>query len=315
MLKNKTTLVLGAGASRAMGFPTGAGLLAAIHDLVTVDRQPFAIQAGLFNPDGTALHEFIDAFRGSQMYSIDSFLARRPQFSDIGKRAIAAVLLECEKASSLDRCTHADGWMQYLWNKFGAASWDELDFSCLRVVTFNYDRSLEHYLLQAIIHSHGVTQKQALWKLQGLKVVHVYGSLSAPLPDGDGYLAYGHGTENHAPAIVAKHLQVIPEGRNDSAVLTLAHQHLLWADKIAFMGFGFDPVNMGRLDSQRTCQRQVDRPGGPAFREIIATGFGLTDVEIEAAALLIGDGSASHGRPRFYKTDCLTMLRESGLLQ
>lgn len=314
MLRNKTTLVLGAGSSLGMGYPTGAGLRTAILELADPERLQFSIQAGLFSPDGVALREFIDAFRMSQMYSIDSFLARRPQFTEIGKRAIAAVLLERERASQLDRSTHKDGWMQYLWNKFGAATWDELDFSCLRVVTFNYDRSLEHYLLQAICHSHGVAQDDALKKLQNLKIVHVYGSLSAPLPDSGEYLKHGYGPENNACAIVARHLQVIPEGRNDSDVLALAREHLLWAERIGFLGFGFDSLNMERLDTPRSCLREVDHSGITTARQIFATAFGLTDAEIETASALIGNNSQHYGRPKFHREDCLTMLRESGLL-
>jgi hypothetical protein len=115
MISTNTTLVLGAGASIAMGYPTGGQLRDELLKLADSDRQGFSVAAGLFGPSHPSIHEFVDAFRQSQMYSIDAFLARRPAFTEIGKRAIAAVLLRCEQASSLDKWQHDDGWYQYLW--------------------------------------------------------------------------------------------------------------------------------------------------------------------------------------------------------
>lgn len=257
MISTNTTLVLGAGASLAMGYPTGRGLRDALLQITSQDQQEFAIGAGLFNLGPPSIHEFVDAFRQSQMYSIDAFLARRPEFTQVGKQAIAAVLLKCEAASSLDRWNHADGWYQYLWNQFGTCPWEELDFTPLRIVTFNYDRSLEHYLLQVIQHSYGKPAQAALEKLGVLKIVHVYGVLGGALPGHTNYLKYGIG--HPAAAVAAQSLQVIPEGRDDSATLSLARDHLLWANRIGFLGFGYDQTNMTRLNSETTCRRSIKR--------------------------------------------------------
>lgn len=103
------TLVLGAGASHPMGYPVGAGLRSKILDLGIVDRQSFAIPAGLYHEDGL-LQIFVDSFRRSQMFSIDAFLARRPEFSEIGKRSIAALLLEVEDEQRLLNTERRDHW-------------------------------------------------------------------------------------------------------------------------------------------------------------------------------------------------------------
>src|ERR1700712_4789564 len=96
MAKEKTVLVLGAGASRGYGFPVGAGLRQEIlklggdshaSDLMQVGRQELA--------------SFTKAFKESQSYSIDAFLGRRVEFSDVGKKAIALVLLRCEAMATL----------------------------------------------------------------------------------------------------------------------------------------------------------------------------------------------------------------------
>ncbi len=311
MLPANTTLVLGAGSSIALGYPTGEALRRELLRLVDTDLLGLSIEAQLRAPDQASLQEFVDGFRQSQMYSIDAFLARRPEFTEIGKRAIAALLLRCEQNSSLDRWQHEDGWLQYLWNRFASASWEELDFSRLRIVTFNYDRSLEHYLLQAISHSHGKALEDALEKLSGLQIVHVYGSLGGALPGHPNYLDYGIG--HRAAPQAALSLQVIPEGRDDSAVLNTAREHLLWADRIGFLGFGFDETNMRRLDTTVTCERFIQRADGQSHRPVHATGLGMTKAEREEAMRRLG--TTSPVSPKFHYSNCLTMLRESALLR
>jgi hypothetical protein len=54
-----------------------------------VDRQSYAIPAGLYSEDNL-LQKFVNSFKQSQMFSIDAFLARRPEFSEIGKRSVVA---------------------------------------------------------------------------------------------------------------------------------------------------------------------------------------------------------------------------------
>jgi hypothetical protein len=82
------TLVLGAGASDAMGYPVSSDLRNKLS-LSMVDRQSYAIPAGLYSEDNL-LQKFVNSFKQSQMFSIDAFLARRPEFSEIGKRSVVA---------------------------------------------------------------------------------------------------------------------------------------------------------------------------------------------------------------------------------
>lgn len=97
MFTRKICLVLGAGASLAMGYPLGSDLRRKILQLARHDETTlrFRIDCGLQHKQ-EELWDFLDAFAKSQALSIDSFLARRPEFMEIGKHAIAAVMLACE---------------------------------------------------------------------------------------------------------------------------------------------------------------------------------------------------------------------------
>ena len=311
MRRTRTTLVLGAGSSCGFNYPTGANLRKEILSLASPVYRDLVTQAGLLQFKKPNLTEFIESFRKSQMHSIDAFLARRPEFVHIGKQAIAAILLSCEQGSRLDKPEYVDGWQQYLWNKISTESWDTLDFSWLRVVTFNYDKSFEQYLIGTIQNSYDKTISEAENKLCTLQIVHVYGSLGSALSFQEGFLEYGIGPS--AADYAASSIQVVPEGRDDSPAITQAKEYLLWANRIAFLGFGFDKINMGRLDSQSTCRRSIPgEHGAQRSRRIYATCIGMKQGEILQAKRLLN--SDFHFEPDFFDANCIDTLRESSLL-
>lgn len=158
MRYEKTVLVLGAGSSLAFGYPTGSDLTEMILSL-RAGRAGVAKQAGL-DISNPLFKEFIETFRRSQAYSIDAFLARRPEFSSVGKQAIGAVINMCETFVGLDKSKHEDLWQRYFFNIIAKHGFDDIDFSRLAVVTFNYDRSLEFYLYNSLKALYGADEEQ-----------------------------------------------------------------------------------------------------------------------------------------------------------
>lgn len=310
----ETTLVLGAGASFSMGYPVGAGLRQQLLQLADGNRQTSSINAGLYDPPGM-LQKFVREFRESQLDSIDNFLARRTEFADIGKRAIAAVLLACENRDQLFSDESDDHWYRYLFNKLAADSWDELNFSKLSIVTFNYDRSFEHYLLWALMSSYGRSQEDVIDKLRQLQVIHIYGTLGAIWPNHTAYMPYGSDVTREKVTAAANTLRIIPEGRADDTTLQAAKALLYNADTIIFLGFGFDQTNLDRLNASKTCRAQRERlPNNFIERTVVATCKGLTVREIRSAHRRVcGDDPNSIIAPRyksdFLDTDCLGLLR------
>ncbi len=325
MLGHKTVLVLGAGASVAVGYPVGAELRNRLLNLLHPEFRKEIKDAGLLDV-ADELSDFLTTFEYSQMYSIDAFLARRPEFAKIGKRAVALVLLRCESADSLFRSKHHDLWYQYLFNAIAAESWNALDFSNLNIITFNYDRSLEQYLLVALMSAYGRNEAEALSKLRSLNILHIYGTLGAPWPDQSGYFAYGCGAMRSSVIAAAEMIKVIPEGRADDDVLLMAKDKLINASRIAFLGFGFDPTNLKRLESDETCREGLLLGSKKEFKKrlIVASCLGMTDAEITRAM----DSTVRRkvpswaptmpldpeGERTFIKADCLAVLRSTLVL-
>lgn len=317
MTISKTVLVLGAGASRAMGYPTGAELRQCLIDLGDHPRRHIAEAAGLLQrPE--FLDSFVDAFKRSQMNSIDAFLARRPEFSEIGKHALATILLSFEDKRKLSNCEHDDHWYRYFFNTVSADSWSQFNLSAYAIVTFNYDRSFEHYLLNAIMHAYNVPAKEAIEKLSELEVIHVYGTLGAVFPVDNGYFEYGSAVSPTTVSKAATSLRVIPEGRNSDPTLSRAREILSEARTIGFLGFSFDKTNLERLDSTVTCKADIRQGRTTSSRRVFATCYGMFAAEariahqLTAARTSLNSGTFPEG---FHASTCLEMLRMTQLLR
>jgi len=306
MITRQTTLVLGAGASKPYGFPLGSELRESIIAL-TRPGDEIAAMSGLAKDE--LLKPFVFAFNASRLYSIDAFLGIRTEFADIGKRAIAAVLLHAERRSGLGSMQIKSDWYDYLWNKVtSGCSWESLSFDKLSIVTFNYDRSLEIFLIQAMMNTYGVNEQDAITKLDSLRIEHVYGSLGALWMGTERtFIPFGQQWQSSIVEQAAKGLVVIPEARHDAPSFVAAKEVLSNASAIGILGFGFDEQNLMRLDSTHTCS---DRPSEAVIRPVVATCYGLTEHERLAATNRCAVGLHTS----FINADCLGLLRQTLLL-
>lgn len=309
-------LVLGAGASLSMGYPVGSALRTALMPS-SIDRY---VQPIVDSRNGIHRHDvetFATTFRDSQMLSIDAFLARRPDMVDIGKRSIAAVLLTQEQAELLHSCNHEDKWYQYFFNHIATEDWNSLDFNNFAVITFNYDRSLEHYLVNALSASYNRPRELCEQKLASLRIIHVYGLLGPTSPTETGYFPYGNSVTPENIQVAAERLRVIPEGRDEDETLTVARNLLSNADHLAFLGFGFDETNLRRLKSRETCAEFAVRHDGRHQRRIVATCVDMTVGEVHRA-LRETRGTVPMGNPHdtgFMSYNCLGTLRATQILR
>ena len=251
MITVPTTLVLGAGASKPYGFPSGAELRALLSNANNL--------RGMIGFNESEIQEFSSVFSRSGMPSIDAFLARRGThkvrsdswctFSDIGKAAIAYCLIKNEHPDRLFSSNLDDHWYQYLWSLI-ADSLGSFGENKLHIITFNYDRSLEFYLLTALQSSFGISAAEAAIHLKKIPILHVYGQLGElqeAIQARDGR-AYSNNVSSAGPIeVAAAGIRVIDESRDDDAVFEQAYSYLKSAQRIYFLGFGFDETNVRRL--------------------------------------------------------------------
>lgn len=242
MISSPTVLVLGAGASRPYGFPTAAEL----KELICGRFQEGSEACRLFDERSefyTTYNfvEFRNAFRKSGKASVDAFLEHRPEFIDVGKLAIAYCLRPFEREDSLfdANAIGSSDWYQYLFERL-STTFDEFRQNKLAIITFNYDRSLEHYLLVALRNTYGRDIDECIDVLRAIPIVHVYGQLSRhPYPFDKGSLAYRTGGDEYFAAVnAAAGISLLHEAE---PALDQAKALLDGAERVCFLGFGYHP--------------------------------------------------------------------------
>lgn len=312
-MPEQTSLILGAGSSYPYGFPTGVGLRQKILEL---DRDLDLFEY-LARQNKAGIKSFLEQFSRSQMNSIDSFLAKNPRFTDLGKIAIAIVLLNSETEETLLSETNPDNWYRYLINSILPHDWNELDLSWLKIISFNYDRSLYTYLYSALKNTYSKSDQEVKEKLDKLDIFHVYGSLEIN-PRSYGRINLRTPQDmNEGDLMVADFrsafgdLKVIPEGRNDEPHLKAIQTVLLTSPKICFLGFGFDQTNIDRINAPEVFG-SIDNP-----KRVVATTIDKTVAEINTAKLnLFKSGSPMvEQKVQFLNKNCTELLRETLILR
>lgn len=277
MIKKPTTLILGAGASAPYKYPTGK-LLRNIILNTTLNTNSFRFYTACGFED-IHVKKFIEALKKSSVPSIDYFLEYRSEFIDVGKLAISNALIQFENSENL---YEIDNWYQYLFNKLTEnASFDSFTENNLRIITFNYDRSLEFFLINALQNLYNKTEIECWEKLKKIPIVHVHGQI--------GFLPYQENSQtrqytmSHDPSIVKESsslIKIISEKELiNNRVFECAHELILQAEKIYFLGFGYHYVNLKRL--------KISSLQGHN-QEILGTSYGLTSKEKEEIEIASG---------------------------
>ena len=129
MIENKTTLILGAGASMHLGYPSGPQLVNHIIDMaLRADSKGKHFRGNMSNLSikESFIKEFGTSLRRSGRNSIDEFLQYRNEYTGIGKLAIAATLLHYEHVETLFLGSEEGNWYKYLYSRLNT-SFEEFD--------------------------------------------------------------------------------------------------------------------------------------------------------------------------------------------
>jgi hypothetical protein len=280
MISTPTVLVLGAGASYPYGFPTAAELKVAICSAFSnPDTAASRLIAGDHSKHTRSeIFAFREAFLRSGQPSIDAFLERRSEFLELGKLAIAYCLMPFEDESMLYRDFRGGNWYEHLAVKLNS-SFTEFAQNKLSIITFNYDRSLEHYLFNALQHFHGKSPEECAKRLRKIPIIHVYGQLGrTAYPDAESLPYEPHRNNVARIERAAAGITLLHESKPD---LKEAHRLLAAAHRICILGFGYHELNLKRLWLSRPAYNQ--RPVLEHSRVCHATAKGLIGDEITHA--------------------------------
>jgi|SRR5579863_95678 len=282
MITKNTVLILGAGASMPYGFPSGRQL---VEDIRDTDIAPDYLAGAGRNVQ--ELGKLREELREADPSSIDGFLEHRKELIPIGKAAIAYALIKYEQPGWLypdestfrrnDRLDRGEQWYRQLAERL-VTDIDSFHNNKLTIVTFNYDRSLDHYLFQAFLRRWGSGPGKVVDAFRSLPIIHLHGQLGL-LPwqtqDSQSTRPYEGGVSGQAVQIAATGIKIISEpDLEDSAEFKQARGFLNAAERVYILGFGYHADNMRRLQLPLIGHRCYDRS-----RLILGTCYGFTEIE------------------------------------
>lgn len=323
----KTVAILGAGASFDYGLPTGETLLNRIAALCKAasGNDDGSRSAGRFRDvaqivlrgrvEPIEIHRQLSnmahLIEGQMPPSIDWFLGQEfagcyGSFRELGLLAIAWCIggdEQCSAGSNDPVPREADSagrrrphWYKTFWQSLAIRDVDDfqrlLDEERLRVVTFNYERTFEQFLLNRLQSLHLARTGSSEWQvdvrkqLEELDVCHVYGSLGdlnqLPL----GKIASRLNQKAVPQDLIrevsdaANRLRVIARERTqqEDANFSKARKWIAQAERVVFLGFGFDDTNVKALGFPALAKRP---------RQVFATTYGLGAVARDEVCRLI----------------------------
>ena len=248
MITNPTVFILGAGASKPYGFPIGQELFNII--VQKLGKRNWVDILNKIDVGDEDIKEFKNALIFSGKSSIDSFLETRTEFIKLGKLCIALALIPYENEGALFSLnTGESNWYRFLFSKLSLRR-EDFEDSKVSFLTFNYDRSLEHYLFNSIKNGFGISDDKSKEILNKLNIIHLHGQL--------GYLLWQDTTgfkRNYGPSVTnlielekaSESIKIIYESIDNDPEFQKAKKLLSNAKNIHFLGFGYNDINLSRL--------------------------------------------------------------------
>ena len=275
MVNTPTVLILGAGASMPYGFPSGFGLLKEVQECCSGPRNgSVGREASSVRLRPELLAEMAKLLSVAPVKSIDAFLEQRDEFLDEGKFAIAHRLMPSELEDILFKLENrGDSWYQHLFDSVYTRKFEDVKRNRLSILTYNYDRSLEHFLHVSVRAIYKKGDDEVATMLTNIPVIHLHGSLGKYSCDGKGGRRYrpAETIEDLKHAMAA--IKVIGEDIDVSQDPQFRRAHELFreAKRVVFLGFGYHPLNLSRLN----VEKHIDENA-----EIFGTCKGMWPVDI-----------------------------------
>lgn len=318
MIEIPTVFILGAGASKPYGYPTGQELrskicrniVESLENLIMKidDAEIRRYRANLI----TITKEFAPTFYKSDTKSIDIFLARNRKYYDVGTFAIALNILVAEQHSHFrEEVPVKENWYTHLNRRMRSEMPKEDDYEFfgknkVSFITFNYDRSLEFYLYDSLINaftSIPLTNIQVR-TLMPFEIIHVFGKI-ADLPwESKSGLEYASGYDFHKIDKAKDNIKIIFE-TPEVNFLKKIKREIANAKRVFFLGFGFAKENLKILGIPEVLNNE---------QEIYGTALGFTNKEILQIRRTLSKNfepwRPEHDNPVIENLNCYNLLRE-----
>ncbi len=266
-MSEKITFILGAGSNKDYGFPLGFDLYKmTIKDLenLNTEEEEKSELFKILRHFNLIMH--IDVFRnkleGSQFSSLDEFVYHYPEYEKIVRYIISYYIIWYEDNSKLLELSNENHWYRSFWKNIKTYNFEDLPKGKYGFITFNYDRSLEAYFTEVMYNTYFNQIKKDRFEIYNLlndyfPIYHVYGHLGKLYANGRNSFEYG-AKRSASESILrsnfvdkinfaSRQIELIFSKRQEKPELQKIFKRLENSDKIIFLGFGFDDLNLENL--------------------------------------------------------------------
>jgi hypothetical protein len=300
LITKTTVFVLGAGASEPYGLPVGRALYQSVLDHCRVGNSGCIDILNTTPFTERHVTEFLGELKYFGLSSVDAFLEKQPSFLEIGKAAIAAMLIVKEDNDALWAVRDAN-WMMYLYGHMMADTIEQFADNKIAFITFNYDRSLEHFLSVSLSKTYHKTLRECAAVFDRIPVIHLHGRLgSLPWQNENVGRDYNPIIDQHAMNVCLREIKIVHEDIADrDKDFQLAKKFLAEAECVYLMGFGFGKKNVDRLGLAELF------PKG----NYLGTAYEASDLEMSRSRKLLGN------RIGLYNCQSIQFLRNYASLE
>lgn len=307
MITSKLLLVVGAGASKEVGLPTGDGLAKTIagrlnfkfddfgHRVVSGDPKIFHCLERISRQTGDNINDYVTACRKissgiTLAGSIDQFVHRfesDEKISVCAKLAIVQSILFAEKESTLyispdysSNKMEIDLTTNSWFHKFFRIASDGVQrkdvgkiFDNVKIICFNYDRCIEHYFKHALMIGYDLNESDAQSIVDNIDIVHPYGTIGGTAPKGTSP-AVSFGNTDFDIIHSYNNIRTFTEQIEDETISNSINEYILSTRKSVFIGFSYGNENMKILDLSHRISSTAP------VRNIYGTAFGMSGDDI-----------------------------------
>jgi hypothetical protein len=339
-MDNKVVFIIGAGASKEAGLPTGVELKQKISNMLDIRFDHYDQKSGDYSIT-QALRNLVqteDGQRGDinpyihqawhirdalpMAISIDNFIDSQRENEEIkllGKLAIIKSILEAEQTSklsfeknrvdsSIDLNALVETWyLPFFQLVTESCELKDLEerFQSIVLIIFNYDRCIEHFLIHALQKYYKISETDAAKLISSINIYHPYGSVgNLPWATGGNPIEFGQEPSPQQLIQLTEIIKTFTEGTDpESSEIIAIKEHVLNASKAIFMGFAFHKLNMTLI----TPNDIQPRPSG--FK-CFASAYGISESDKEAIKIQINELYAHNVETSIEQLPCFKLFNE-----
>ncbi len=294
MITEKTTFIVGAGASEPYGLPIGSGLRSAADNLEK-GSEAFELALNVIG-DPDAFLALLALLKKHPGESIDGFLQHnqhRPDVMRHGKILIAALMGKALKmAPSPVAAGNREDWLQFVVRRLVRDAPRPADFAKgnagVTFITFNFDSIIEDRLDRDIRNTYaGEPPDEIVAAIDAIRVIHMHGQLP-PCPEQTirdprrtvlRVLSTGpasvHATTEawvHWTRAAAEQINLVMDQDIDSTRIAKATKAVQEAKVVCCLGFGYEPSNLQKVGIPTQLKHDT-------YQQVFGSAYGLEQGE------------------------------------